>query len=637
MSTPSSIIKLYEEYELTPDYTDTRWFANDNARDTYFDSIVATDGSGHPYVVNPSQHTRVDNGKVKVPWNISEIHGYTYMSIQNQDGTTGRQDHRYYCFVTDMEYVSDMCTEISFQIDVIQTYIHQISYWKAFVERCHGDTDEIGDNIITEPFNPSEFFVNDEAYDEVYNVLSLVIGVSTDEEDVTLNGITYSMRPRVYSGVYTCVRYFYVALSDVNGQFMQDLLDHFAGEKRKEIVEMYVCPRLAIPDPNTGEEAHNVGTGQPTRWTTGVKMWAKGNPINANCYNKVSGYTPKNKKLYTAPFTFLRVNNGDGQTKDYAFEYWEDIEQDFPKFIYEGSFIGEPSLTLYPYDYKRKTAIRIDNSSSDGVHDLTQHYSYEQGLSMEGFPSSAFNIDAYAQYQSQNGVSNIFKGLGASLVGALVGFVATGGVGALLGGGASVLLGSTAGATGTALATTGAPIAGHVLAPALGLGAGASQGIHYAQLSRGLVGAATGGTIGTLRNGVNVVAEQIKAKNTADSTYGSVSGKNTAIQNNHKYFVFQRMCCEPQYAEQVDNYFTMYGYAQNKIMNVRTYLTNMDSGHLIRPYWKFIKCIDFTVHGAIENKYKDKISNIFNNGIRFWYNTAVPIGNYSLDNSPTTP
>lgn len=631
MSQPNATVKLYEVTDLTPDYTHTRWFANNDDRDDYFDDHLGQ-------TLSVAQYVRVNEGSVKVPYPIKEVHDYQYMSIQNSRGTD-IDEHIYYCFILDIEYVSDMCTKIYFKVDVIQTFIHDIGMWSAMVERCHNDTDEIGDNIIAEPFQPSDFFVNDESYDNLWDTYKVVIGVSTDDTTIEINNITYTMTPTTYyNQIYTCIRYFAVSVSDIDNAFMTSFLDKFKGEKRKEIVDMYLAPSFAVPTPDQSQQAYNVGRGQPNTWQNGVQIWGNGTAIHSSAYNKVSGYTPMNKKLFTAPFTFLRVGNGEGQTKDFAFEYWEDIRQDFPKFAYECSWLGEPSITLFPYDYKRKTTARVVNGSSP-TSSITSHYNYDNALTITDYPKCAFNIDAYEQYQSQNGVSNVVKAVGSALVAGLLAYFT-------LGGGAAM----------PPMATTPNVASGTGLVPANQAGAspnspyamnqsvirdaqmsGRANQIYQAQQMKAQRGASVAMMASSGKSGTDMLANQIRAKNTADVTIGSMTGKYNAMQNNHKYFVFQRMCCEPQYAQQVDEFFTMYGYAQNKIMNINTYLSNGS-----RPYWKYLKCHNFMVHGSMENVYKEELSSILNNGITFWFNADVPVGKYLnadgtfVNNSPTS-
>lgn len=589
MSTPSTTITLYDVYDLTPDYVHTRWFDDDDDRDDYFDDHKAVE-------LTYSQHTRIDSGKVKVPWNIKDIHSYSYMSIKNVGEITGGADHRYYCFVTDMEYVSDACTVIYFEVDVMQTYLHTMNLWKAFVERCHNDTDEFGDNIIAEPFTPSDYFVMTEWKDDLLEDMQLVVGLSS-ADDVVLNigggTFTFSSAPQVYNkNVFTCVHYFHFSLNgiDTNNLFLAFLKQMADDNRISEIVDMYICPSVCIPNYSSSNVSidtteSTVITEEPVIWYDGVNYTIDPNK------GKLDGYTPKNKKMFTYPFNYLQVSNGEGDVKKYLFEYFNDLTVT-PQFARECSFIGEPSINLYVKNYKRETtSIRKATGGSD-----TNYYNYDNCITLTGYPHCAFNADAYAMYQGQNKTANTLKAVGATVVGALLGFITMGG---------------------------GALIAGSAM--------GAVSGAASASVSAG-VGAAVGATVSGAKANISNLANQLQAYNSPDVTLGNQSGTNAPIEHGHKNFIFSRVCCNAQFAEVVDNYFTMFGYAQNKIMDVKTYLQTKS-----RPYWKYIKCTNFTVQGAIENKYKTKIAQIFNSGITFWYNSSVPIGAYNYDNSPQTP
>lgn len=592
MSTPSATVTLYDVYDLTPDYVHTRWFDDNDARDTYFDGTKAVE-------LTLAQHIRVDSGKVKLPWNIKDLHTYSYMSIQNVGEVTGGDDHRYYCFVTDMEYVSDACTVIYFKVDVIQTYLHSINLWKAYVERCHNDTDNFGDNIIAEPFNPSDYFVMTEWKDDYLEDMYLVLGISSANDVVVEIGggtFTFDCTPQKYNkDVFTSVHYFKFSLAGIesDGLFLA-LLKKMADENRiQEIVDMYICPKVCIPDYTSSNVS--IATTESTTYEESPVIWYNG--VNASSdpnYNTLDGYEPKNKKMFTYPFNYLQVSNGEGDIKKYLFEYFnsEDNPNFRPKFQFEGSFIGEPSVNIYVKDYKRKTS--TIRKSTGGTQ--TVHYNYDNCISLTGYPHCAFNADAYALYQGQNKTANTLKAIGATIVGALVGFVTMGG--------GSLVVGSAMGAISGAASSS---IAGGV-------------------------GAAVGATVSGAKANINNIASQLQAYNSPDVTLGNQSGTNAPIEHGHKNFIFSRVCCNKQYAEVVDNYFTMFGYAQNKIMDVKQYLQRKT-----RPYWKYIKCTNFTVHGAIENKYKTQIAQIFNSGITFWYNEDVPIGAYNYTNDPVTP
>ena len=93
-----------------------------------------------------------------------------------------------------------------------------------------------------------------------------------------------------------------------------------------------------------------------------------------------------------------------------------------------------------------------------------------------------------------------------------------------------------------------------------------------------------------------------------------------------KEFYFYKMTITKNYAEMIDNYFDMFGYA------VRQHLVpNMNA----RPNWTYCKTIGCIVHGNMPSSAARDIESMFDNGVRFWKNHNN-IGNYSLDNKPTT-
>lgn len=83
-----------------------------------------------------------------------------------------------------------------------------------------------------------------------------------------------------------------------------------------------------------------------------------------------------------------------------------------------------------------------------------------------------------------------------------------------------------------------------------------------------------------------------------------------------------------EYAERIDKYFDVYGYAVNQIKVPSLYN---------RPLWTYVKTKGCIVGGAIPDRYRVEICNIFDKGIRFWnvsMNLSCDIGNYNQDNSP---
>lgn len=83
------------------------------------------------------------------------------------------------------------------------------------------------------------------------------------------------------------------------------------------------------------------------------------------------------------------------------------------------------------------------------------------------------------------------------------------------------------------------------------------------------------------------------------------------------------MSIKKEYAEIIDNYFTMYGYKVNtlKIPNLKN-----------RPNWNYVKTIDVNIIGDIPQNHLQTIKNMFNNGVTLWHNPSTFL-DYSQNNS----
>ena len=89
-------------------------------------------------------------------------------------------------------------------------------------------------------------------------------------------------------------------------------------------------------------------------------------------------------------------------------------------------------------------------------------------------------------------------------------------------------------------------------------------------------------------------------------------------------FVFYRMALRANDARIIDDYFSMFGYAINKIQ-----VPNITA----RPEWTYIKTRDCCIACNAPADDVNKICNIFNSGIT-WWKKAEHVGDYSQDNSP---
>lgn len=88
------------------------------------------------------------------------------------------------------------------------------------------------------------------------------------------------------------------------------------------------------------------------------------------------------------------------------------------------------------------------------------------------------------------------------------------------------------------------------------------------------------------------------------------------------YYANKRITRE--FAEIIDGYFDMYGYATRKVK-----IPNINS----RPHWNYVQTNKCVITGSIPADTAVQICSIYDRGITFWKNGSE-VGNYSLDNRP---
>ena len=86
------------------------------------------------------------------------------------------------------------------------------------------------------------------------------------------------------------------------------------------------------------------------------------------------------------------------------------------------------------------------------------------------------------------------------------------------------------------------------------------------------------------------------------------------------------------YAKEIDDYFTAYGYRVNKVKTPN--LAN-------RPYYTFVQTSGAIVRGSLPAVAARNIENILNRGCRFWAplgtvaNPRIPnVGDFTVNNAP---
>ena len=166
-------------------------FSNRESQINYFNSIIVRSTSNYTYIRTD------DTVRVDIP--IDEIINCNYLFYRNNKFT----DRYYFCFITDMKYVSENSTLISFKTDVFQTWQFDINYRTCFVEREHVNDDAVGLHTVPENLELGEFIINNvEELDIRANNLFICMGLSRYPSNLPLDN-----NNRIYGKVYSGLLY----------------------------------------------------------------------------------------------------------------------------------------------------------------------------------------------------------------------------------------------------------------------------------------------------------------------------------------------------------------------------------------------------------------------------------------------
>lgn len=376
--------------KLENDYKNQLTFSSASAQLNYFNSVIEHTFDNYTYI-------KKDN-VVKVGANIDEIIDCNYLFYKN----TGFTNKWYFCFITNMEYVSENCTQITFETDCYQTWLFQIEYKQTFVEREHVNDDTVGLHTVPENLETGDY-ISCKLQPSFYSIPETCFVVATTEQ-ITESYATFNQLLPI--GLY------YYGLTTLKG--IQDLIKSLDEKGKGDTVNsVFVTLKDFFYSWGTM-------TGVDGQISSSIRF-DYSNQIEVNKVNYLGNdYVPKNNKLLTFPYSFLQVSNHSGQIVNYNWENFNllDIASDGKiKFNIKGTITPGGSMKAYPINY--------NNILND----------YDDNIVIGKLPIGAYNNDVYTNWLTQNGVNIGLNVVSSGLqVASGVGMMATGG-GALAGAG----------------------------------------------------------------------------------------------------------------------------------------------------------------------------------------------------------
>lgn len=348
--TPNGIIYLLSGIPLDETYNNTLFFNSKSAQFNEFIGYAIKTCTALSYM-----RCENGNGKIKVPFSSDSIYMCNYIVYKNN----GFSDRYFYAFVNSINYINNNCCEIEFSLDIMQSFITDITLLKCLVVREHSKTDEYYENLTSEKVNTSEYLKNKSVYtdgDSIAQSLSLfplkiAVCYSADNENQcgyignTLTGCTVK------------------SFSNPDG--VKNLIASLGAQAPDRIVSISMFPSWADPSvsPNPALAIRNQSFEFP---------------------KTIDGYKPRNKKLLNFPYCKLCIKTPSGQSVDIMPQY---LATPFEfTFQVRCNMAGNPSIYLIPTGYKNgKGLVNIDDI-----------------VGIEKYAMCAFTYSSYNQWLAYN-------------------------------------------------------------------------------------------------------------------------------------------------------------------------------------------------------------------------------------------
>jgi hypothetical protein len=569
-------------------------------------------------------YQRVNNNSINLEVAYEDLYDINYMMFQN-DRIPGKW---FYAFITSYDFVSPNVTRISYQIDCYQTWLFDMTWQSTYVEREHTKRFNSDGTPVINTLDEGLAYGDD--YKTVYkrkcnndNIIWLVAITKLPMHMILSGGGTAA--PSNIGGVRNPLFFTLLPLDldnenvTINGNrpdYTNILLLGQDEQTVGQLVSLYYTPYvpfeyslsnnndLTVSDPNIhiytedGYSYMEYNELMYNRWTP------KNYTVSNNMYSDIMPNYSESK-LLMYPYTIIELTDMKGNTVTLK---PQNFDSNSLVFQTRGSISTQPKTAIYPVNYLGNTSGGvvdftggiIDNTICDVpiVDDYTASY-------MQANRNSIATTNKYAldnanrgiiQNNAVNNLQNVMMDKQQQYMESDTGW-----------GFAKNLFNMK---IGSAIET------GYNLKKEYDL----SQGQRLAMNQNNDI--ANHNLRVNAMQAIGMTQAKINDINNIPPTVSNL-GNNTMFDTGWKnmhYYVMIKTVRE-EYAEQLTNYFKMFGYKVNKLE-----VPNTKS----RQYYNYIKTVDANIIGNIPSNDLNTIKGIFDKGVTIWHTDNV--GDYTVNN-----
>lgn len=510
------------------------------------------------YTFQQISYTRYTRNSIKLKADTTDIMDCTYLRFKNDRSV----DKWFYAFINNVEYVNENTCLITYEIDVMQTwFIQNGTILPCYIERQHVNDDTFGVNLEAEPvgsdvYDFTEIQVADVESD--FSTYDVVLCTTAEPQDNEM----------IRDGIVCGATYDYfpvpaspsTSFTQLKNRILQTLGSWDKQQQSANIVDMFMFPYRFCNLGQNDATYHVVHNG------------------------RFDNYTPKNNKLHSYPYSSLYITTNDGDTGMYKWEYFEGdiVHSDTgAQFELNATLTGGGYIEMHPRAY-------------NGVLN-----NFDAKLVMQNFPKCSWYYDAYqawiasgGQYKAQYEMNMVQR------KGALA--IAQAGLNGV----------STVAQNGLSIASSQQAKHPNAITPISktvdSAIAGANAMISIEQTALNYTEAR------------DKIAFEFKDARYEPNILLGAQVPNISVGKKFLGFKFYKMHIRDDEAKRIDDFFSVYGYAINKVE------TPNITG---RQYWNFIKTRNAEISGDIPSSSKAAIGRIFDGGIFFWRN-GDNVGNF---------
>lgn len=643
---PNTTIYLLKNIPLNKSYEHTVYYPD---KDTQAQAFMAY----KKYTLTDYSYQRSQLGTIRVALKYEQLIDCNYLMFKN----TNFENKWFYAFITGIGYVSNDVTDVYYDLDVMQTWCYDYTFGKTFVERHHDAYDRLYGNTVPEGLElGSEYrLIQGQSYSYAKPLAWVIIATSTvkDESAYQISGII--------TGVYSGLRVYYIEdigeLTRIIGKFINEGLED-------AIVAFYQCPRI---------DKHHMSEIQTDEITFTQQM------------NLGNGYKPRNKKLFSYPYSFLEVYNTLGTSVELKFDQFENLGASTVTFKVEKVIFPQANVVITPkwyrgylWDYEYSSVYGLfptcafagdafkvwwaqnKNSYLASMNAIGNTYDTNQAIAQNNYTMAglnAANARTNAHIQANSALAQAENSNKASLAintaqsnKSVVDTAVNTGVNAIQNAGKAL----ASGFDGISAVTAGAITAvGGIMSETFNqdiysaranqintqllnsqIGAQAGEAISANTFQTAMKNATLAQTNAQLSNlnayqnaTAQLMAKKQDIQHMPNSAHGNAMCDGLNYARNTAGFIIRQWGLSYEYALYLDEYFDKYGYAM---------MRNFVPSRLNRKHWSYLKTVGCNIKGNINNTDLLTIKTIYDNGITTWKNLEE-VGDYTLDNTIDEP